>query len=441
VQSPQFDDKDGELGMAFVLCGLFAICIAAFSLGGYLLEPPSAVKPSSAAKDNTVCHVAKIGDGKEPAEHMHPEGSTSSHAAGDYLDPLRTPSSSDLQQPAAPCSAQRSSRAHHADDALSIRAVDGCQGPGHTARPPAQQLADPERERPEHSTGAECDSAGASARDTTTVPARLLLDSSSSGSRRSGWANASSVGRPDGAPMSPQFLRQASEQITGRDVDGSCSMQSDSTSSSASQASEAPREVAAELARCRRRHWLRRGASAVAPAVLNAPTIAVGIGLLVALVPALNHVFFAQGKDTDAASKDRPPLDVITQSLKTIGGAMIPSLLLTLGASLSRGPGAAVPVATLISVCVIRVVLLPVAGAGCVFGLRAAGVFHEPAAGGRMYMFVLLLQHAMPSALNVYTLARVKKNHAEEVATMLFWQYIVSILTIPLSLGIFLSLV
>ena len=178
-------------------------------------------------------------------------------------------------------------------------------------------------------------------------------------------------------------------------------------------------------------------------AVLNSPTIAVGIGLLVALVPPLNEAFFVQGEDSDAASASskRPDLDVITQSLQRLGGAMIPSLLITLGASLSRGPGAAVPRATLLSVCAIRVVFLPVLGSLCVFGLRAAGVFHEPEAGGRMFMFVLLLQHAMPSALNVYTIARVKRNEPEVVATMLFWQYIIAVLTIPLSLGVFLALV
>ena len=185
---------------------------------------------------------------------------------------------------------------------------------------------------------------------------------------------------------------------------------------------------------CRR---LRGVGSFVNGAILNAPTIAVGIGVLVALVPALNRVFFVQGDD-DAPSADRPPLDVITQSLKRLGAAMIPSLLLTLGASLSRGPGAAVPWRMVFALCFLRLILLPVLGALCVFGLRAAGAFTPP---NRMFMLVLLLQHAMPTALNVYTLASVKDNYAPEVATISFWQYMCCMVTIPFSVAVFLALV
>jgi predicted permease len=74
----------------------------------------------------------------------------------------------------------------------------------------------------------------------------------------------------------------------------------------------------------------------------------------------------------------------------------------------------------------LRLALLPAAGALCAFGLRAVGAFEPPDK-----MLMLLLQHSMPSALNVYAMAAVTRCNADEVATMLFWQYLAAIVTIP----------
>ena len=59
----------------------------------------------------------------------------------------------------------------------------------------------------------------------------------------------------------------------------------------------------------------------------------------------------------------------------------------------------------------------------------------------RMFMLVLLLQHAMPSALTMYTIAAVNQSRPDEVATMLFWQYMLSIVTIPACVAVFLVLI
>jgi predicted permease len=56
-----------------------------------------------------------------------------------------------------------------------------------------------------------------------------------------------------------------------------------------------------------------------------------------------------------------------------------------------------------------------------------------------MFTLVLTLQHAMPTAVNVHSVAAMHSNHEKVVATLLFWQYIACIVTIPISVTICLT--
>lgn len=190
--------------------------------------------------------------------------------------------------------------------------------------------------------------------------------------------------------------------------------------------------------------------SALAPAghlingaVLNAPTMSVICGVVVACVPPVqDFIFAADGDDCTASADDGdddgPPLRFLADALARLGGAMIPSLMISLGASLARGPGAAVPGRVVATLAALRLVILPVLGGAAVLGLRSWGAYEPP---DRMFVLVLLLMQAMPSALNLYTLAAVHNNHADELATMLFWQYLACVLTIPMSVAVFLAVV
>lgn len=53
---------------------------------------------------------------------------------------------------------------------------------------------------------------------------------------------------------------------------------------------------------------------------------------------------------------------------------------------------------------------------------------------------VALLNQSMPTALNMHTVATVLKNHDQEIATMLFWQYIACVVTLPFTIAVFLAL-
>ena len=53
----------------------------------------------------------------------------------------------------------------------------------------------------------------------------------------------------------------------------------------------------------------------------------------------------------------------------------------------------------------------------------------------------MLQGHATPTAVNVQTLATLQKNGEAEVSCMLFWQYAMSIITLPLLLLLFFQLI
>ena len=58
-----------------------------------------------------------------------------------------------------------------------------------------------------------------------------------------------------------------------------------------------------------------------------------------------------------------PPLGFLTQSLDTMAGAMIPSMMLVLGSVLHKGPGSAkLPVKTIVGVLAARQILIPMLG-------------------------------------------------------------------------------
>jgi predicted permease len=173
--------------------------------------------------------------------------------------------------------------------------------------------------------------------------------------------------------------------------------------------------------------------SLVDKTLINPPTVAVLIAMAVACTPPVRHALFSKPGDKEGM----PPLDVITQVLTQFGNAMIPALMLSLGGALARGPGSNVPISLIVGVTVVRLILVPVLGALCVIGLRRWGVFEPP---DQMFMLVALLQHATPSALNVYTMAAVHENNADSVATILFWQYLASIPTTPVCVGVYLAL-
>ena len=175
--------------------------------------------------------------------------------------------------------------------------------------------------------------------------------------------------------------------------------------------------------------------------ILNVPTVAIAVGLLVACTPALRRVFYGTNNeeegDGESGSDEQGELAVVTSALRRLGGAAIPCMMIAIGGALARGPGdAKVSWKAVVSLTLIRLVILPAAGGWLVLTAESWGAWAD---NGNMFTLVLLLQQAMPTALNVHTMASVHDNNEQVVAALLFWQYIACIVTIPVCVLIFLS--
>lgn len=53
----------------------------------------------------------------------------------------------------------------------------------------------------------------------------------------------------------------------------------------------------------------------------------------------------------------------------------------------------------------------------------------------------MLLNHAVPTAIMVHSMATMYRNREDEVAVLLFWEYIASALTLPFVMMAFLRIV
>ncbi|KAJ6993182.1 protein PIN-LIKES 6 isoform X2 [Populus alba] len=128
--------------------------------------------------------------------------------------------------------------------------------------------------------------------------------------------------------------------------------------------------------------------------ILQPPIIASILAMFLGAVPFSKRLIFT----TDA------PLFFFTDSCMILGEAMIPCILLALGGNLIDGPGSSkLGFRTTAAIIFGRLVLVPPAGLGIVTLADKLG-FLPP--GDKMFKFVLLLQHTMPtSVLSVFHIA------------------------------------
>ncbi|CAL5223347.1 g5851 [Coccomyxa viridis] len=163
--------------------------------------------------------------------------------------------------------------------------------------------------------------------------------------------------------------------------------------------------------------------------IINMPILAAFAGLTFGCVPFLKGLLFGP----------EAPLGFIKDCLELLGMPMIPCMMMVLGAVLHKGPGSVnVAPRLIVGVSAFRLIIIPLAGTAALLLLRKAGVFDPPDA---LFMLVLFLGHATPTAINVQTIATIHQNGEAEVSCILFWQYIASIISLPLLLLLFFQLI
>ncbi|KAJ7195406.1 hypothetical protein O6H91_09G040900 [Diphasiastrum complanatum] len=163
--------------------------------------------------------------------------------------------------------------------------------------------------------------------------------------------------------------------------------------------------------------------------ILQPPTVASLLGIVVGAFPQLSSILFGQGS---------APLAFFTDALTILAAAMVPCVMLVLGGVLSGGPGRSeLGLRTTIGICFTRLVILPLVGFGVIFLAYQLGFVPKK---DKMFLFVLLLQHAMPSAILSGAMTSLRGYGESEASAVLFWQHIFAVISIAVYITIYLQI-
>ncbi|XP_023767408.1 protein PIN-LIKES 3 isoform X3 [Lactuca sativa] len=124
------------------------------------------------------------------------------------------------------------------------------------------------------------------------------------------------------------------------------------------------------------------------------------------------------------------PLRVIQDSASLIGDAAIPTMTLILGANLLKGlkGSSRVSLPIVLGIVAVRLVLLPLFGILIVKGALYVGLVHADP----LYLFVLLLQFALPPAMNIGTITQLFGVGESECSVIMLWAYGLASVTLTL---------
>ncbi|XP_072997832.1 protein PIN-LIKES 6-like [Typha latifolia] len=150
--------------------------------------------------------------------------------------------------------------------------------------------------------------------------------------------------------------------------------------------------------------------------IFQPPIVASILAIFIGTIPFLKHLILTE----DA------PFFFFTDSCLILGEAMIPCILLALGGNLVDGPGAGskrLGLRTTAAIIFGRLALVPPAGLGIVTIADKLGFIPK---GDKMFKFVLLLQHSMPTSVLSGAVASLR-GCGKEAAAVLFWVHIFAV--------------
>jgi len=157
------------------------------------------------------------------------------------------------------------------------------------------------------------------------------------------------------------------------------------------------------------------------------PTISALTGFVVGLVPWLKSLIIGEGA----------PFKVLQDSLQLMGNGTIPCITLILGGNLTQGlRKSGLKRTVIITIVCIRFVILPLIGIAVVHAAYGVGFLsHDP-----LYRYVLMVQFALPPAMNIGTMAQLFDVAQEECSVIFFWTYLVAAIALTTWSTIFMSI-
>lgn len=144
--------------------------------------------------------------------------------------------------------------------------------------------------------------------------------------------------------------------------------------------------------------------------LMSPPAIATFFGFLFGGVSWLRSLLIGENA----------PLRVIQDTLQLLGNGTIPCITLLLGGNLTQGlKSSSVKPLTLICIIIARLFLLP--AIGLIIVKAAANLNFLPV--DPLFQYVLVMQYAMPPAMNISTMAQLFDVGNEECSVILLWTY------------------
>lgn len=157
------------------------------------------------------------------------------------------------------------------------------------------------------------------------------------------------------------------------------------------------------------------------------PTISAVIGFVVGLVPWLKSLIIGDGA----------PFKVVQDSLQLMGNGTIPCITLILGGNLTQGlRKSGLKRTVIVTVLCIRFVLLPLIGIAVVHAAYGLGFLSRDP----LYRYVLMVQFAVPPAMNIGTMAQLFDVGQEECSVIFLWTYLVAAVALTTWSTIFMSI-
>ncbi|XP_031269290.1 protein PIN-LIKES 1-like isoform X2 [Pistacia vera] len=152
------------------------------------------------------------------------------------------------------------------------------------------------------------------------------------------------------------------------------------------------------------------------------------VGFLIGVVPQIRNLMIG----------GTAPLRVITDSASLLGDAAIPIVSLVVGGNLLRGlKGSGIEVCVIVGIIAVRYIVLPLLGIVIVKGAVRVGMVHSHP----LYQFVLLLQYAVPPAMNIGTVTQLFGAGESECSVVMLWTYAVAPVSLTLWSTLFMWLV
>jgi predicted permease len=110
----------------------------------------------------------------------------------------------------------------------------------------------------------------------------------------------------------------------------------------------------------------------------------------------------------------------------------VPIVVFVLGATLSKGPasgGSAIPAATVIGALVAKLLVVPAFVLALLLGCMRIGLVPL---GDGLLPLVMLVVGASPTAMNINLIATLQGTGQKEVASIMFYEYLLAIITVSL---------